>query len=49
MARGHEHGPYGQAAWQDLWVHLALKLLGGRVHIGGWDSDWVSVMLNKPA
>ena len=34
MARGHEHGPYCQAAWQGLWLHSAFKLLGGRVHFG---------------
>ena len=34
MARGHEHGPYCQAAWQGLWLHSAIKLLGGRVHFG---------------
>ena len=45
MARGHEHGCYCQAAWQDLWLHSAIKLLGGRVHIGGWNPDRVSVSL----
>ena len=34
MARGHEHGYYCQAAWQSLCLHSAIKLLGGRVHIG---------------
>ena len=34
MARGHEHGRFCQAAWQDLWLHSAVELLGGWVHIG---------------
>ena len=34
MARGHEHGHYCQAAWQCLWLHSAIKLLGGRVQFG---------------
>ena len=25
-----------QAAWQERWLHLAVKLLGGRVHIVSW-------------
>ena len=47
-ARGHEHGCYCQAAWQDLWLHSAIKLLGGRVHIGGWNPDRVPVSTFDP-
>jgi len=43
MLEAMSTGRYGQVAWQDLWLHSAIKLLGGQVHIGGWDSDRVSV------
>ena len=51
MAQGQEHGAYCQAAWQDLWLHSAIKLLGGRVHIGGWDSSsaWRLGTLDGPS
>ena len=48
MSRGLEHGHYCQAAWQSLWLHSAVKLLGGRVHIGGRDSNRVSVSISNP-
>ena len=32
MLEAMNTGRYCQAAWQDLWLHSAIKLLGGRVH-----------------
>ena len=33
LARAADLGRSCQAAWQGRWLHLAVKLLGGRVHI----------------
>ena len=48
MLEAMNTGCHGQAAWQDLWLHSAIKLLGGRVYIGGWDADRVSVSISDP-
>ena len=36
LARVADLGRSCQAAWQGRWLHLAVKLLGGRVHIVSW-------------
>ena len=36
LARAADLGRSCQAAWQGRWLHLAVKLLGGRVDIVSW-------------
>ena len=47
MARGHEHGHYCQAAWHCLWLHSAIKLLGGRVQFGDVCATGVMCVLSS--
>ena len=47
MARGLEHGHYCQAAWQCLWLHSAIKLLGGRVQFGDICATGVMCVLSS--
>ena len=46
--RGLEHGSLRSSCLAGLWVHLAVKLIGGWVYIDGWDSVRVSVSTSDP-